>query len=461
MSRIVVGLSLVVSVAVCPAMGGDVVGWRTNWTGKYPDADPPLVWSDTQGVVWKTPLPGPGNSTPVLVGDKIIVCSEPSSVVCLNLADGKILWEKANPLMEAFSPEEQTKAKADMDRIGVPAVREAVKTLERELNQVRRDMRQNRDDETLKAKDRDIQQKIAAEKKKLEPVARYMDPPTHGVNGYTSATPVSDGKHVWMVFGTGVVACYDLDGHRKWITFVEQPKEPNGWGFCASPVLAGDKLLVIIDSLVALEAATGKLVYRVPAKARWGTPTLATVGGTEILVTAGGEFFRVSDGKKLLDRTVALEYNQPVIEAGVVYFIQNGGKAYKLPEQLSGDRLDASPLWTTEPKKDRYYASPVVHDGLIYDVTQASVFSAIDAATGKVVYEQNLNLGREQAYPSVVLAGTYLFVSGSSGQTAVIVPGREFKEVARNKLEPFRSTPVFQGTRMYVRGLKHMYCIGK
>jgi len=103
----------------------------------------------------------------------------------------------------------------------------------------------------------------------------------------------------------------------------------------------------------------------------------------------------------------------------------------------------------------------VVHDGLVYGVTQASVFSAIDAATGKVVYEQNLNLGREQAYPSIALAGKHLFVSGSSGQTAVIEAGREFKEVGRNKLEPFRSTPVFQGTRMYVRGLKHMYCIGK
>ena len=71
MNRIVVGLLIVASVAVCPAMAGDVVGWRTDWTGKYPDADPPLAWSDTQGVVWKTPMPGPGNSTPVLVGDKL------------------------------------------------------------------------------------------------------------------------------------------------------------------------------------------------------------------------------------------------------------------------------------------------------------------------------------------------------------------------------------------------------
>jgi outer membrane protein assembly factor BamB len=363
--------------------------------------------------------------------------------------------------MEAFSPEEQAKAKAEMERVGLAAVQETIKGLERELNQVRRDMRQRRDDETLKAKERGLQEKIAAENKKLEPVARYMDPPAQPVNGYTSATPVSDGKHVWMVFGTGAVACYDLDGQRKWITFVEQPNQPDGWGHCASPVLAGDKLLVIIDSLVALNAADGKLIYRVPAKARWGTPTLTRVGDAEVLVTAAGEFFRVSDGKRLLDRTVSLEYNQPVIEGGVVYFIQNGGKAFKLPEQVDGEKLAATALWTTEPKKDRYYASPVVHDGLIYDVTQASVFSAIDAATGEVVYEQNLSLGREQAYPSVTLAGEYLFVSGSSGQTAIIAPGREFKEVGRNRLEPFRGSPVFQGTRMYIRGLKHVYCIGK
>ncbi|MBN2583163.1 MAG: PQQ-binding-like beta-propeller repeat protein [Planctomycetes bacterium] len=461
MSRIVVALLIVACTVTCPALAEDVVGWRTDWTGKYPDADPPLTWSATENVVWKTPMPSASNSTPILIGDKLLVCSEPSTLVCLNLSDGKVLWQKDNPLLEAFSAEELAKAKAEMERIGVDKVQETIKGLERDLNQVRRDLRKNRDDEALKKKDRDLQEQIAAEKKKFEPVAQYMDPPTHGTNGYTSATPVSDGKHVWVVFGTGVVACYDLDGNRKWITFVEQPKERNGWGFCTSPVLAGDKLFVIIDSLVALNAADGKLVYRVPAQARWGTPTLTTVDGTEILVTAAGDFFRTSDGAKLLGRTVSLEYNQPIVEAGIVYFIQNGGKAYKLPEQVSGDKLEATPLWTTEPKKDRYYASPVIHDGLIYDITQASIFSAIDAATGKVVYEQNLGLGREQAYPSITLAGKHLFVSGSSGTTAVVEPGRTFKEIGRNTLESFRSTPVFRGTRMYVRTLKHVYCIGK
>jgi outer membrane protein assembly factor BamB len=66
-----------------------------------------------------------------------------------------------------------------------------------------------------------------------------------------------------------------------------------------------------------------------------------------------------------------------------------------------------------------------------------------------------------QCYPSITLAGKYLFVSSDNGHTLVLEPGREYKEIAHNVLEPFRSTPVFEGKRMYVRTLQHLWCIGE
>ena len=103
----------------------------------------------------------------------------------------------------------------------------------------------------------------------------------------------------------------------------------------------------------------------------------------------------------------------------------------------------------------------VLHEGILYDINEQGLLVAIDAANGQLIYQQKLDLGREQCYPSVTLAGKYLFVSGSDGITVVFEPGRTFKEVARNKLEQFRSTPIFSGTRMYVRTMKNVYCLGK
>jgi len=249
------------------------------------------------------------------------------------------------------------KARADMKSIGVEAVQERIKALKKEMGQAQRRLRKDPKNAQLKANVEQFKKRIGEQEKRLDPIRKYLMPPAQPVNGYSSPTPVSDGK-------------------------------------------------------------------------------------------------------KVFDRTVGLQFNQPVIDGDVAYFIQHKGKAYKLPSQAS-ERLEVQPLWTTTPQKDRYYASPVVHDGLVYAITQKNIFSAIDAKTGAVVYSKDLKLGKGQAYPSIALAGKYLFVSGMSGTTAIVQPGRQFKEVARNSLEEFRSSPVFAGKRMYVRTTKHVYCVGK
>ncbi len=155
-----------------------------------------------------------------------------------------------------------------------------------------------------------------------------------------------------------------------------------------------------------------------------------------------------------------LDYCAPIVEDSVVYFIiQKGGRAIRLSAE-PGETITLDVLWETNPRDDRYYASPVIHEGLIYAVTQKGILSVIDANTGQVVYERSLDLGGGTVFPSVTLSRDYLYVSSDNGTTVVLQPGREHQEVARNSLEAFRSSPIFANDRMYVRGLQHLYCIG-
>ena len=85
----------------------DSVGWRTDGTGRYPTATPPIEWSLEKNIVWSTPMPGKGNATPIIVGDKLFVCSEPDKLLCINLDDGKILWQKENSMVNVLSGDEQ------------------------------------------------------------------------------------------------------------------------------------------------------------------------------------------------------------------------------------------------------------------------------------------------------------------------------------------------------------------
>ena len=178
-----------------------------------------------------------------------------------------------------------------------------------------------------------------------------------------------------------------------------------------------------------------------------------------MVVTCFGSVVRVSDGKVLAHKLGKLEYASPLICDDVAYFIQNGGKAVRLSAGAE-ETVQAEPLWTTAPPKDRYYASPVIHDGLIYGITQKSVLSIIDATTGAVLSSEKLDLGGT-VFPSLALAGGMLFVSSDNGKTLVLKPGRTVEQVAVNALERFRASPVFDGKRLYIRGLKTLYCIGQ
>ena len=377
-----------VCVVASAASAADVTGWRTDGSGAYPDADPPLHWSSDENVVWATPMPGWSNSSPVISGDRLFVCSEPATLLCVGLGDGQILWQRDNSTQQFTPP------------IDAPL------------------------------------------------------PKAHTSNGHSSATPVTDGRRVFAVFGNGVAASYNMDGQRNWIQRTDTPNDD--WGHSSSPVLVGDHLVIQIRDMVALDATTGLERWRTPSHQRWGTPIWARIGRQDTVITPNGEIILASNGQVMAKELAVLEYNAPLLHEDIVYFIQGRSHAYRLPKTVNDEPQH---LWQQEIAKDRYYASPVIVDGLIYAITRNRHLTVLNASDGEKIYNMRLELGSGNVFASITSAGGYVFISSKDGTTVVLEPGREYREVARNMLEEFRSTPVFQGRRMYVRGLMHLYCI--
>lgn len=444
--------------ALCAGASADGIGWRTDGTGVYANATPVLEWGPDRNVVWKTPLTATSNSTPVLVGDRVFTTEEPGTLTCLSANDGKVLWTRTLSAEDLATPEEL--AQMPQKRAEEAALQKEFNKAQREFNQAQQAAKDKPEDGAAKERLAAAQQRLRELNQQLAPYRAlwYVPPARHDTNGYASCTPVSDGTHVWMVYGTGFVVCYDMDGNRVWAKFLEKPTNP--WGHSTSPVLSGNALIVHILNCTALDKATGTILWQTRVPENWGTPAVTSIGGTPVIITCMGDVLRVSDGRVLAKSVAKLTYNSPVVVGNVAYFIEYGGKAVQLPEAIVNDKAECKVLWTTEPKKERYYASPVVHDGLIYAIHQFGLLSCIDAADGKVVYEQDLRMGKGTCYPSIAWAGGLLFAGMDNGLTVVFKPGRHYEEVARNMLEPYRGSLVFSDGRIFMRGLKNLYCLG-
>jgi len=275
----------------------ETFGWRMDGTGCYSNASPPTEWSATKNVLWSAPLPNWSNASPVLAEDKLFVCAEPETLLCIDTADGKILWQKANPIEDTLTPDELEKTKKALLE-SAPIAKE-LSEAEKESKAAANDPNKIPGDETLKKKADDLKAKVDELKKRLDSFKEYIPPRTQGTNGYSSSTPATDGKKVFAVFGNGVAACYALDGTRVWIRKVSKPANEM-WGHSASPVLAGQKLVVHLSDMQALNPATGETIWIARVPSAFGTPAVARLGDGDALITAAGNFVRASDGKVLV-----------------------------------------------------------------------------------------------------------------------------------------------------------------
>lgn len=448
-------------VAVADVDGNDgfdeinrVRGWRGDGTGSYVKADAPVRWSRDDGVLWKTKMNSFSNAHPIFAGKRMFIGDELTDLVCMDRISGEILWRRDNSYEKVLSEEERARYEAKQ-KVIVAAATAEVTQIEAEVAKLTAENENGnrRQIQRLNRRKRDAERKMGYS-------SALKMPGKDGSTGYTSPTPVTDGENVYVVYGTGTVVCYDIEGELKWSRLYE--KSLHGWGHSSSPALVGDKLIVHIEDLVALDTATGEEVWRTEIERKWGSPTATKIDGVDVVIMSNGYVVRVKDGRKLGDRIGGLSYGTPVVDGDIVYFIEGRARAVKLIG-IEGDTIKTERLWDARLKGTRHYGSVVVHDGLIYAVSREDWFGVIDAVTGEVVYEKRLGFGGDanEVYVSVTLGGENIYVGGEMGEFAVIKQGREYVEIVRNQLEGTRSSPVFVGSRMYLRGFKHMWCIGE
>ena len=446
---------------------------------------------ESHGIVWSTFTPAPGSSAPVIAGDRLFFTAERGCICCASKTDGKLLWIHSVSYYDFFTDEER-KANPEVMAELAPIVEHHKQLDESDMVSpwkaptLEKDYRWSVEGPLYKAT-----AKVSKTK--------YRDPATSWLSeaGMTVPTPVTDGKCVYALFATGIVACFDLDGNRKWIKLLKTRQIEHGYG--TSPLLVDGKLVIYFEDFVILDAATGAVLVERPrfGKAEFfGTGCILPAGNEKVFFTPTGELVRLPDGKTLTieGKTMALGgglVTSAVVDNGVCYNITGAyGNAvsFKLPA-LQEDKVTPEVLHSTTFNTSNlpyYYepwfiASPLYHEGLLYCVGNSGNLTVVDAAKGEVLYQRQLDLdvfmpynggmlkGGASACPT--LAGKYIYIWGNQGVCVVLEPGRTFKQVARRRIEcpvvwrdqrqeTTMSNPIFEGDRMYYRAEHNLYCIG-
>ncbi len=300
----------------------------------------------------------------------------------------------------------------------------------------------------------------------------------HRLNSYASATPATDGKHVWVAFmeyPTVVVVCYDMNGKEVWR---KQPgKLLSKHGFCSSPILYKNLVILNCDQdaqgyLVAYDKTSGKEEWRTlrPNKTRsYCTPIIVKAAGKDQLVFSGsrcvasydpatGERHWIIDGPT--EQYVAsLVYTQDLL------FLTAGFPTYHLmgirPDG-KGNVTKSHVAWhhsKLPAKEASYVPSPIGHGNYFYVVSDRGYASCFDAKSGERKWIQKL--GRRHSASPVLVEGNLYFPS-DEGIVYVVKAGPKFELIAKNKMGNtcYASPAVSQG-EMFIRTLDKLYCVSR
>jgi len=230
----------------------------------------------------------------------------------------------------------------------------------------------------------------------------------------------------------------------------------------ASPIIAGNLLIVHLKELVALDLRTGEIVWKADTPARNGTPVVLTVGEQTVVVTPAGAVVRSEDGKVLAKELFDLGYCSPITHNGVIFAAERGRLlAIKLSVGNETDTLQTDVLWQARSAQEDRLASPVVHGGHLFSATGSGILDVVDTSTGKVIKRKRLDLGEGRVDASLSLANDRLFIQSTNGTTVILEPTADCPEVARNVAEGSSSSPFFVDERIVFRTATHLICIGE
>ena len=455
------------SVATQAIATADVTSWRNGGNGEYPEATALFDWTGDSDLLWKIETTIKSNACPIIIQGRLYYCEEPAGIVCVDANTGNTLWIDSYAYEDLLSDSERRSiqgAKAKQAEIEAALV-----PLQRKQYQLTRQLNRKKDDKTLAAQLEAVNNEVKALQNRVPAgLEKLQKPQTKDINGYASYTPCSDGEYIYTCSGLGTVAKYSLDGKRIWAKRMEWTDHE--WGGSSSPILAGDKLIVRFADYAALDLETGEELWRTEDPVAFGTPVVFKLEGQRFLYTVRGELIRASDGKKLPSQDWTIQgknhafFNTNAVVGNRIYAVHGAseidGQAYcmEIPNTVRElEKTGLKQIWNTEVERDRYYASPLVHQGLVYVLGRYKVMQALDAITGDVVYSQKIPNMRDQCYAGLLLIGDKIFLGEESGLIVLLEPGSEYREAKRFRLEENRSSPIFDGDMAYLRTLEHLY----
>ena len=398
-------------------MGEDWRRFRGQDGSGLSESVAPIRWSDTENIVWKTTLPGPGSSSPVVIGNRIFLTAysgyglsveNPGSredlrlhVICLSLDKGQIIWDKS---FEA-SPEEQA-----------------------------------------------IGKRVAE-------------------HGYASPTPCVDESNVYSYFGPSGVIALTHEGEFLWRKNLGT--NTVGFGAAASPIEFED--LVIMNasieggSIYGLEKDTGEVRWESEnINKAWTTPTIIRLkdDSHELIVNQKEAILGLDPrtGQRLWSCDAIQDYVVPAIVADGDTLYCSGGRSNKtfvVTAGGSGDVSDSHLVW--EVSRGANVTTPVLHSGHLFWSHDKSIALCIRASDGEEMFRERLPT-RSRVYASIVGDKEKLFLTTRDKGVVVIAAEPEYTELSVNTLgtedELFNATPAIVDGQLLLRSDHAIYCIG-
>jgi len=375
------------------------------------DGETPTQWSDDDNLKWRLELPGKGFSSPIIVGEYIFV-------TCYSEADGDLTNLRRHLLCVNRSDGEVVWGKV------VPSAAPEVRG------------------------------------------------PSFGTShGYASHTPVSDGEHVYVLFGNTGVLAFDMKGNELWQKSVGA-ENAGMFGSASSPILYGDRLIITAgaesESIRALDKKTGEELWKADASSLsrcYATPLVVknAKGDGELLISVPYEVWSLhpDTGKLKWYAATNVDMNavpSPIAEDGICYVIggRSGGRA---AIRLGGedDVTQTNVLWSTTVGS--YVSSPVLYRGHLYWFNHRGFAFCIDAKTGTEVARKRLG---GEFYASPVLIKDKLYAVSRFDGTYVLEATPELTQVAHNRLSDksdFSASPAVSNGQLILRSDEYLYCI--
>jgi len=305
----------------------------------------------------------------------------------------------------------------------------------------------------------------------------------------SSPSPVTDGKTVYVMTGTGILKAFDFAGKELWMRDIQKDYGQFGlnWGYASSPLLFEDSLYVQVihgmktddpSYLMRINRTSGKTIWKVerPTTAirespdAYTTPALLVYGKTTEIVITGADCVTGHDpatGKELWRANGLNPDNNPfhrIVASPIIFndIIYAPARVRPLLAFKAGGRGDISTshlLWSTANGPD--VPTPVTDGKYFYIVNDRGIMWCLDAKTGTEIYgQQRLKPGTYSG--SLVLADDKLYITNEEGLTTVIKAGPKFEVIAENPLNDYcLSSPAISDGQIFIRTATNLYCIGK